>query len=146
VTEPVAVEFTVYGVPVPQGSKRVFRGNVVEMADARLRSWRQDVAAAANAQMDGLMPFTRPVAVQLHFHLDRPKGHYGTGRNEDRLKPSAPVAPGVKPDLDKLIRSVLDAITGVVIKDDSQVVSLVAGKFYSDGGTRPGLSCQVLGF
>jgi hypothetical protein len=36
------IEFTVYGQPVPQGSKKVIRGNVVEMADARLRSWRLD--------------------------------------------------------------------------------------------------------
>ena len=140
-----AVEFTVYGQPVPQGSKKAIGRNVIEIADARLRSWRHDVASAAYAEMGDTKPFLRPVAIQLHFHFDRPRGHYGTGRNAERLKPSAPAVPGVKPDLDKLIRSVLDAITGIVIRDDCLVVSLVSGKFYAQGRP-PGLDCQVIQF
>jgi len=125
------IEFAVWGTPVPQGSKRVFGGNVVEVADARLRSWRQDVAAQASAAMHGHSPFSEPVEIRLTFHFSRPKGHFGTGRNQDRLKPSAPIAPGVKPDLDKLVRSVLDALTGVVFRDDAQVVWLTARKCYA---------------
>jgi hypothetical protein len=36
----------------------------------------------------------------------------------------------VRPDLDKLVRAVLDALTGPVLADDGQVVLLSAGKFY----------------
>jgi len=136
------VEFHVLGQPVPQGSKRAFGKNIVEVADARLRSWRHDIAAIASKEMNGA-PFTGPVAVQLHFFFARPKGHYGTGRNTGRLRPTAPVAPGVKPDLDKLVRAVLDALTGVAFRDDSLVVSLVAGKQYGD---TPGLDCRVVEF
>lgn len=38
--------------------------------------------------------------------------------------------PSVKPDLDKLIRAVLDALTGIAYTDDSQVVRILAQKSY----------------
>ncbi len=38
----------------------------------------------------------------------------------------------VKPDLDKLCRTVLDALTGVAYKDDSQVIGIIANKRYGE--------------
>jgi len=55
------------------------------------------------------------------FVLNRPKAHYGTGKNARMLKPSAPTEPTVKPDLIKMARAVEDAMSGIVYKDDSQV-------------------------
>jgi Holliday junction resolvase RusA-like endonuclease len=46
----------------------------------------------------------------------------------------------VKPDIDKLSRSVLDAITGGIVKDDSQVIILNARKEYGD---KPGVLIRV---
>ena len=80
-----------------------------------------------------------PVYVQLDFYLSRPKSHYGTGRNAQKIKESAPSWPG-RPDVDKLARAVLDALTGLVIADDSTVVELRAGKSY---GRRPGVAVLV---
>ena len=141
-----AIQFFVHGLPVPQGSKKVIRGNVIEMADARLRSWRQDVASAAKNAMtqEGAEAGIEPVDVRLMFFLPRPQGHYGTGKNANRLKPSAPPTPAVHPDLDKLVRSVLDALTGIAFRDDKQVVSLTAAKLYSDGDSSPGLMGAVM--
>jgi Holliday junction resolvase RusA-like endonuclease len=141
-----AIQFFVHGLPVPQGSKKVIRGNLIEMADARLRSWRQDVASAAKNAMsqEGAEAGIEPVDVRLMFFLPRPQGHYGTGKNANRLKPSAPATPTVHPDLDKLCRSVLDALTGIVFRDDKQVVSLTAAKLYSDGDSSPGLMAAVM--
>lgn len=134
-----AIRFFVHGIPVPQGSKKVIRGNVVEMADARLRSWRQDVALTAKQAMEGRLPWQGPVMVAVSFYLVRPKAHYGTGKNSERLKPQAPAYPSVHPDIDKLCRSLLDAMTGIVFHDDRQVVMLQAGKFYG----APGMECEV---
>lgn len=122
-----------------QGSKKVIRGHLIEMADARLRSWRQDVASAASEAMDNERPWQGPVMVVLNFFLPRPKAHYGTGRNAETLKPSAPAYPSTHPDIDKLTRSVLDALTGIVFHDDRQVVMLQVGKFYG----QPGMDCEV---
>ena len=40
--------------------------------------------------------------------------------------------PVKRPDIDNLIKSVLDALNEIAYKDDSQVVQLFAEKFYSD--------------
>lgn len=63
-------------------------------------------------------PTLNPVRVELVFYFTRPK-------SVKRDYPS------VKPDIDKLCRTVLDAATGRLFKDDSQVVILNARKEYT---------------
>ena len=71
----------------------------------------------------------------ITFMFNRPKAHYNT---KGELKPKAPFYKSTKPDLDKLCRSTLDGITGVLIKDDSQVVNLICNKVYANKGELPG--------
>jgi len=60
------------------------------------------------------------IAVVIEFYLHKPK-------SVKREKPT------VKPDLDKMVRSVLDALTSAhVWNDDAQVLTLVAHKMYAD--------------
>jgi Holliday junction resolvase RusA-like endonuclease len=66
--------------------------------------------------------------VRVAFRLPRPKGHYG----RRGLRPSAPAYPNVMPDLDKLARAILDALTGIVWRDDAQVVRLDVEKIYHE--------------
>lgn len=154
----VSLHFSVLGLPVPQGSKRVVRGRLIDANHGSLRPYRALVASEGAAALarrlygpsgptgvvgvkellsggdPGLAtpaPTREAVAVALRFGLPRPKGHWGTGRNADRLKPSAPAWPATKPDVDKLERAVLDALTGVLWADDSQVVVLSADKVYA---------------
>ena len=65
-----------------------------------------------------------PVWMALHFVFTRPAGHFGTGRNAGKLKPSAPRWPTSRAigDRTNLLKSVEDALTGIVWHDDSQVV------------------------
>jgi len=116
----------------------------VESGKDKLIPWRQEVAAAAHSKMrDG--PWKVPVQVSCTFFFPRPKAHFGTGRNAETLRPSAPKRPAGKPDIDKLVRAVLDAMTGIVFSDDSQVVALDAMKLYADMET-PGVTvdCRAL--
>jgi Holliday junction resolvase RusA-like endonuclease len=71
--------------------------------------------------------------------VERPKAHYGSGRNADKLKDSAPAFPLGKPDVDKLSRGVMDALTGIIFRDDSCVVTKRASKRYG----RPGVAIEV---
>jgi crossover junction endodeoxyribonuclease RusA len=66
--------------------------------------------------------------------MPRPKGHYGSGKNELTVKNSAPKYPDKKPDCTKLLRALEDALTGILWIDDSQVVRQVVGKSYADTG------------
>lgn len=42
------------------------------------------------------------------------------------------IRPSVKPDIDNVVKAVLDGLNGVAFKDDNQVIELVAEKWYSD--------------
>lgn len=126
-----AVSFFVPGIPIAQGSKRhVGRGIMVE-SSKHLKPWRLDVTALAREAHTG--PPLEDATVDLIFVFPRPKAHYRTGRNAHLLRPQAPERPIVKPDLDKLCRSVLDSLTAAqAIRDDSTVTGLTARKRYGD--------------
>lgn len=129
-----AFSITVYGIAQPAGSKTSYihphtKQIVVTDANPRARTWKQHVAQAAGAEYDGEL-MQGPVILEVTFFQPRPKGHYGTGRNEGVVKDSAPEYPAIKPDTTKLVRGTEDAMTGVVYRDDSQVVDLIAKKRY----------------
>lgn len=121
--------FTVLGTPKPQGSKRAFvnprtgRAVLTESAGKPLQDWRTDVQQAALAAHDG-EPLDGPVRVTMRFGLARPKSH-------PKTKETWPVT---RPDVDKLVRGVLDAITHVCFNDDSQVTELLAFKTWGTPG------------
>jgi Holliday junction resolvase RusA-like endonuclease len=75
-----------------------------------------------------------PVVVEVVFSMPRPKSHFGTGRNAGILKPSAPKEHTQKPDIDNLIKFVLDCLNHCgVWHDDNDVVRIVARKLWSPG-------------
>lgn len=111
------VRLTVYGCPVPQGSSKAFYvkklgRSVITSANKGLKPWRQMISETAIAETITFFPKGVALRMTLDFYFTRP--------------PSAPKArtrPVVRPDTDKLIRSILDALTGIAYEDDSQVVS-----------------------
>lgn len=138
-----AVTFTVGGVPVPRGSgdrmilqarcpwchKTIPRssgigkqGPWVDAANVRtqtkpgnrLKAWMTAIGWHARAAGCVLHPKPWPVSVELSFYLPR-NGHRCRGA----------VFP---PDIDKLTRAALDALTGIAYADDAQVTLLLARK------------------
>ena len=98
-------------------------------------TWEQGVASAAlvaRAQAGERMIVAAPIAVSAIFYVPRGVSHYGSGRNSGRLLPSAPKHPARKPDVDKYLRRILDAMTGVIYADDGQVVQVSAAKRFGD--------------
>lgn len=128
------MNFKVQGIePAPQGSKRhVGNGRMVE-ASAKVKPWRFAVSQAALETGWELTADAVYVGITFLFH--RPKSHYNS---KGLLKPNALMVKTTKPDIDKLCRSTLDGITGILIKDDSQVVSLMATKQYANEGEHIG--------
>lgn len=130
--------------PRPQGSKRAFRhkttGNVVVVDDnsPKLKNWRESVRGEVQDVMDGRAPIEGPVVLAVTFTVAKPKS-----------APKTRVTwPERKPDLDKLLRSVMDALkAGGAYKDDAQVVEIIRlGKFYPDPHARviPGSSAAIM--
>ena len=139
VTGQRSVAFTVPGVAAPGGSKKAFRhaktGKIVVTDDAKNnKGWRAKVSLFGSQAMAGRDPLEGPLDVTWVFLVRRPRGHFGTGRNFDRLKPGAPRHPTTKPDVTKLVRAAEDALTGVVWADDAQIVRQRAEKRYGNPG------------
>jgi crossover junction endodeoxyribonuclease RusA len=128
------IAFDVLGRPAPQGSKKSIGNNRFIEASKFLPAWRSAVRAAAEQVVSvyGWEPVSGPVEVELLFYLERPA-------SIARTKRPYPIVP---PDVDKLARSCLDPMTGVIYDDDSQVIRLLAWKTYADN-REPGVFVRV---
>jgi len=109
------ISFKVNGVPVPQGSMKVINGRVLHSQGSALAVWRSIIGW--EAKLAGARIHKNPVRIKIIFIMPRPK----TVKRE---------YPSVAPDLDKLIRAVLDGLTGIAYEDDGQVVEIQAHKIY----------------
>ena len=124
------VEFTVLGTAAPQGSKIRTKWGAMREANPNTMPWRQEVAACAKKAMEGREPTLLPVMLVATFIFQRPKSHYRTGKRVGELRERAPAHMSSKPDLSKLIRAAEDAMSGIVYRDDAQIVELNVTKTY----------------
>lgn len=128
---------TVLGAPVPQGSMKSFGpGRMVHSNAHALQPWREAVAwhvRAAMADAGIEEPLEGPLTLTATFVLPRPKS-----------APKSRWAPDRKPDGDKLLRGLCDAITaGGGWVDDAQVVEYRVSKVYPADGALPGVTFTV---
>ena len=110
----------------------VVRGRpIITSANRNLKAWRDIVASEAQRHAPPSL-IVGPVRVRLWFRLPRPK-----------TLPKRIVHAIKRPDLDKLCR-VLDSLTGVIWKDDSQIVGIEAHKWYEDGPNPSGVEIEIV--
>lgn len=134
----MSLSFFVQGRPAAQGSKRHVGGGRLVEASKYIGPWRQVVTAAAieTAELEGWECLSDAAEVDLEFHIARPN----SVKEVDRPLPVKP------PDLDKLVRGVLDALTDAgVWDDDGLIVNLTARKRYVSQG-EDGVSIRVKSF
>lgn len=112
----IIARFFVDGLPETKGSWRALPNGKMKRDNPREKAWGDAVGWAAKAAMIGKRPFDGHVGVELDFLLPPPKGRKNTR------------------DADKLARSVLDAMTGIVYVDDELVYKLLAVKNVTNSG------------
>lgn len=124
----------VFGRPTTQGSKKAFvhaktgKAILTEQMGAQLHTWREDVRQAAKPWQGAFGP-KEPLELAVHFTLAKPT-------SAPKRRRSWPVSR--RNDLDKLLRSTLDALTSSgVYDDDSQIISVQATKSYPGEGLGP---------
>ena len=125
------LEIVVEGSPVPQGSFRHIGNGRIIAANPKLNAWRQIIADQVS-EKTAVRLIEGSCRVDLVFTLPRPKS----------VPKSRRARPTTKPDLDKLVRAALDAISlpkyVQLLTDDSIVTDLHAAKRYADH-TPPGV-------
>lgn len=126
-------EFQILGPPQPQKRPRAFtRGKHAKVYSPTSEQKVKVSQAAHMLKGDGYY-FDDAVSVRIYYYFHRPKSHYGTGKNSNVIKDSAPHHHIKRPDLDNLNKAVLDGITdGGLWSDDSIVCHLSVVKQYID--------------
>lgn len=134
--------FTVYGVPQPQGSTRSFIPKgwtrpIITSDNLKMKPWRQELANTAILAMKEACAQKAareiPIAIELLFFFDKPV----PAKKSASFKTT-------KPDLDKLLRAGLDGLTGIAYEDDSQVCECKVSKQF-DSPARLEVRVSALG-
>ncbi len=112
---------------VPQGSHSAFivktksGMNRAVITDKKKQSLNEERVAIAEeyAKANGKRYATEGISLDITFGFIKPKSI-----------PKKVTLKTKKPDIDKLLRAVLDGLTGVAYNDDSQVIEVKAKKIY----------------
>lgn len=119
------ISFEVFGLPKSKGSFRPFvnrkTGQALMVRGKSSVQWETLVRSEAQRARTSLCPLDGPLTCTLVFSLQAPK----TVKRQH---------PTTRPDLDKLVRGVFDGMTGILYKDDCQIVALHCSKKYGVPG------------
>lgn len=120
-TDPIS--FWVPGSPVGKGDHTPFRrqDGSLGVRDARGKrgaDWRSDVRCAAEEALKGRGAFSGAVRVDVVILVPHPQKHFFVGKRAGELRPNAPTYPTSATDVDKVLRSIGDALNGVLWVDD----------------------------
>ncbi len=129
------ISFFTPGIPMPKGSHFIRRGRIADSANRKTNTraagaldlWQDKVGWCARKEMRDLEVFEGAVAVSADFYILRPASHL---KKDGKLRKGKPIFPVYKPDIDKLLRAVCDAMSGIVYADDCQVVSINSKERY----------------
>ena len=138
------IAFTIPGIPVAQprqrhrvvsAGNRVFATNYTPRKDP-VNSFKAAAMYAAQQAYDG-PPLDGPVKVSVVFAMPRP------ARLVWKKRPMPREMHVGKPDIENLVKSLLDAMTGILWRDDAQVCSLNAFKVIAAGEESPHVALVV---
>lgn len=133
----MTVEFTIPGVP--QGKERPrFTKNGVAYTPSKTKDYEKLVAWAYECEAHGAK-FTGPIRADIAAVYAVPKSW---NKKKQAEAVDNQLLPMVKPDLDNVVKAVLDACNGVAYRDDAAVTDLTICKRY---GTRPCVVVRLTG-
>lgn len=141
-------KFRVEGIAVPQGSMVAFvsattgRAMMKPNNEKALKAWRQHVAQSASAARPPWLrePADGSIYVALAFVRERGEDYLSDGVT---LRKGARRFPDTAPDIDKLTRAMLDALTDVAFTNDARVVTCLATKRYAEKGERAHVDVDI---
>ncbi|UQB00003.1 RusA family crossover junction endodeoxyribonuclease [Pediococcus pentosaceus] len=121
------IRLTIPGEPVPASRPRVTRRGFAFTAEP-YRSYKK-MAHQVIKERYSTEPLQGALHVQIKFYRSVQKSVSKVERHRRLLGVHRPT---MKPDIDNLFKAVTDACTGIVWKDDNQIVSTKSDKFYSE--------------
>ena len=108
--------------PRPKARRLPMGVQIYTPNSAKVKAWKEAVREACPTVKE---TSEGPVRVSSIFVLQRPQAMCS------KTYPSEHMIHLVKPDIDNLLKGALDALKGIIWKDDSQVILGVSEKYYS---------------
>jgi len=118
-------EFTVEGVPIAKGRPRVCRYGT--FTPQRTKDYESLVEWSWNTKYGNLKPSDKPIKAYIKFFMPIPKSISKKKAVETVGKPNIK-----RPDIDNLIKSILDGLNGLAFNDDNQVYAITAERVYGE--------------
>lgn len=77
-------------------------------------------------------PLKGDISLKVTFAMPYVKKHYRTGKYSGELKPNPPYEYVIKPDIDNLLKFIMDSGNKILWVDDSQIWKVEMEKVYSE--------------
>jgi Holliday junction resolvase RusA-like endonuclease len=125
------IQFTVNGEAVAQGRPRFAhtkKGRTVAYDPIKSRNFKQYVKLVASQHAPNKL-IEGPILLEVSVFRSIPKS-FSKKKASEAIE--GKVRPVTRPDADNFVKSIKDALSKVIWKDDSQVVSMIVHKWYSD--------------
>ena len=133
------ITFEVPGEPRGKGRPR-FSKDGHAYTDSETRAYENKIIAYYRKQLGAFQwPDSAFISVTVTAHYPIPKSATKAAK---AMMEAGAILPSRKPDIDNVLKVVLDALNGVAYKDDSRVVEVCAGKRY---GLTPKLVIDMKG-
>jgi len=124
------IEFTVYGEPIAQARPKAttINGHVRMYDPKKSRDFKDYVKLVASENAPRSL-LEGPLSMRVQIFRPTPKSF---SKRKTAQAEAGEIRPITKPDVDNYIKAIKDALKNVIWKDDSQVVQLIASKWYSE--------------
>lgn len=124
----MGIVFEVPGEPRGKGRPRFSKtGNVY--TDSETRVYENKIIACYRQQLQGFRwPDSAYISIDVTAHYPMPRS---ASKATIATMQAGRILPSRKPDVDNVLKIVLDALNGVAYKDDAKVVAVSAKKIYS---------------
>lgn len=124
----MAIYFVVKGKPQGKERPRFDSRRKITYTPAKTKNYEALVRTSYLFQCRNEIPIYGAVKAEIYAYFPIPKS---ANKRECEKMLSGELRPTVKPDMDNIIKAILDALNGYAYKDDAAVISVIAEKRYS---------------
>ena len=121
--------FEIPGEPRGKGRPRFSGKNGIAYTDAKTAAYENLVAVSYRAKYAAELPFAGAVRLTATAYMSIPKS---ASKKRRAAMLAGEIRPTKKPDIDNVLKAVLDGMSGVAFRDDSQVTCIIIRKEYAE--------------
>ena len=122
------IYFTVMGKPQGKERPRFDSRRKITYTPTKTKNYETLVRTSYRTQCKNEIPLAGAISAEIVAYFPIPKSAKKAEREEMQAGTRKPTT---KPDMDNIIKAILDALNGYAYKDDAAVVKVIAEKRYS---------------